>query len=80
MTPAEEIRAVRVEFGLTQQQLADALFVFWVSVSRWETGTRNPGRLYLEAVRLMRRAGTPDIFNPATAIPAAPEPKKGKRQ
>lgn len=36
------IRAARIAAGMTQQQLADALGISQVSVTRWETGEREP--------------------------------------
>jgi DNA-binding XRE family transcriptional regulator len=35
----EEMRAMREELGLTQEQLADKLDVHRITVSRWENGT-----------------------------------------
>ena len=36
------IKAVRVECGLTQQQLAEKMGTTAQAISQWETGTRNP--------------------------------------
>ena len=36
------IRAARIAAGMTQQQLADALGISQVSVTRWETGEHEP--------------------------------------
>lgn len=36
------IRAARLAAGMTQQQLADALGISQVSVTRWETGEHEP--------------------------------------
>ena len=38
----QRIRALRTEKGLTQQQLADKLFITRTTVSNWEAGTRMP--------------------------------------
>ena len=39
---AETLRRLRMEKGLSQQQLADMLFVTRSTVARWETGSRMP--------------------------------------
>ena len=36
------IRKLRIEKGMTQQQLADILFVTRKTISNWESGTRTP--------------------------------------
>ena len=38
----EKLRTLRVEKGLTQRQLADALFITRKAVSNWEAGIRMP--------------------------------------
>ena len=42
MSFGETLRRLRVEKGLTQQQLADCLHVDRASVARWELGRRSP--------------------------------------
>lgn len=42
MTVGETIRIKREEIGITQQELADKLFVSRQTVSRWESGSRCP--------------------------------------
>ena len=41
----ENIRRAREELGITQQTLADKLFVTRQAVSRWENGSRYPDLL-----------------------------------
>ena len=38
----EKLRMLRVEKGLTQRQLADALFITRKTISNWEAGIRMP--------------------------------------
>ena len=38
----EKLHTLRVEKGLTQRQLADALFITRKTVSNWEAGIRMP--------------------------------------
>ena len=38
----EKLRTLRVEKGLTQRQLADALFITRKTISNWESGIRMP--------------------------------------
>lgn len=48
----EEIRELREQLGLTQEQLANWLGVSWVSISRWE---RNQGRPAVRESRTLAR-------------------------
>lgn len=45
MTFAESLKNLRIEKGLSQQQLADMMFVDRSSITRWESGTRVPDAL-----------------------------------
>ena len=53
MTP-DELREARLALGLTQQQLADALFVHITTVARWETGAaRITNRTAAQVLRML---------------------------
>lgn len=41
----QELKKWRERHGLTQQQLAEEVGVTWVSVARWEAGSRSPNKL-----------------------------------
>lgn len=45
-----KIRALRIQLGFTQVQLAELLGVTYVTISRWENGKVRPNRLALRAV------------------------------
>lgn len=44
---AANLKAARKESGLTQRQLANAIGVDAISVSRWERGASRPGDVHL---------------------------------
>ena len=46
----ENIRKAREELGITQQTLADKLYVTRQAVSRWENGSRYPDLLTAKAL------------------------------
>lgn len=50
MTLGENLKNLRVAFGLTQQQLADATGIKQQNISRWEKGMHIPD--ILECVKL----------------------------
>ena len=50
MQTGQIITKLRTQAGLSQAQLADALFVSRELVSKWETGLSRPGRKMLEAM------------------------------
>ena len=43
MTLAENLKALRTEKGLSQEEVAGALFLSRQSVSKWENGQAEPG-------------------------------------
>lgn len=47
---AEQLKALRTARGMSQQQLAQKLFVSRSSVTRWENGTRIPNLLQLSRI------------------------------
>ena len=62
MRPPEDagriIRAWREQIGLTQEALAEALYVTFSTVSRWENGHVRPSKLAWKAIeRLARERG-----------------------
>ena len=44
---ADALRKLRVEKGLTQQELADKMFVTRPTIARWESGSRLPDTVML---------------------------------
>ena len=50
MQTGQKIAKLRIQAGLSQAQLADALFVSRELVSKWETGSNRPDRQMLEAL------------------------------
>ena len=57
---ADEIRALRLRLGLTQQQAADRLRVHRVTWVRWETGVDQPSQQSSWLLRLLRDGLLPD--------------------
>ncbi len=52
----EERRNIRLEAGISQQELAAALGASRVTLSRWETGTRRPrGEMAIRYARALER-------------------------
>jgi putative transcriptional regulator len=43
-----DIKSLRKSLGLTQEQLANALGVSWITVNRWERNKSRPSPLALE--------------------------------
>ena len=55
MTPAEQIKTLRLAAGLTQKQAAAKVGVYQQTWSRWETGERNPSKFTLATVKRILR-------------------------
>jgi repressor LexA len=75
MKPAD-IKRVRVQLGLTQQQLADALRTTRVSVARYEAGMRRiPGMVQVTLDQLGRSSEIPMAGMVAAGSPIEPVPQ-----
>ena len=76
----EKIRQARREKGLTQEQLAQALFVSRQTVSNWENGKTEPD--YQTLVRLSQELGMEIVRAEETPAEAPPEtpPEEPARQ
>ena len=53
MTPAQ-IRTLRKQLKLTQQELADLIAAQRVTVARWEIGTSRPTGAYLKLLKELK--------------------------
>ena len=72
MKPAD-LRRIREQLGLTQQQLADALQTTRVSVARYEAGMRRiPGMVKVVLDRLGRVSEIPMAGVVAAGLPIEP--------
>jgi repressor LexA len=72
MKPAD-LRRIREQLGLTQQQLADALHTTRVSVARYEAGMRRiPGMVKVAIDRLGRASEIPMAGMVAAGLPIEP--------
>ncbi len=54
MTP-EEIAALRLKIGVTQEKFAHLIGTTAVTVNRWENGVFKPSRLYVRELKDLRR-------------------------
>lgn len=61
MTTGEAIRSRRIKLGLTQQQLADKIFVTRQTISKWELGKSVPDPISLEL--LDKVLNLTEVFN-----------------
>ena len=74
---AETVKALRIERGLSQQRLAEKLFVNRSSVAHWESGSRVPNALLItrlahvlsvEVDFLMKTAAAEDYIKPCIIV------------
>ena len=63
MNTAEKIIALRAERGISQQELADAVFVSRSLVSMWEAGTRIPDSLSVEKMAALFNVSEEEILS-----------------
>ena len=71
-----DLKRVREQLGLTQQQLADALLTTRVSVARYESGMRRiPGMVQVALERLSRSSEIPMAGMVAAGAPIEPVPQ-----
>lgn len=62
MQTGQKLAALRKNAGLTQEELAEKLFVSRDLVSKWENGTRRPDKTALEKAAGLLGAEITDIF------------------
>ena len=71
-----ELKRIREQLGLTQQQLADALRTTRVSVARYESGMRRiPGMVKVAIEQLSRSSQIPMAGIVAAGLPIEPVPQ-----
>jgi len=71
-----DLKRIREELGLTQQQLADALHTTRVSIARYEAGMRRiPGIVPVVLEQLQRRTDIPMAGTVAAGSPIEPIPQ-----
>ena len=77
----EKLQALRKEKGLTQQELADALFVSRTAISKWESGRGYPGIDSLKAIAAYFSVTVDMLLSTDEALRLAEEDKRmqGKR-
>lgn len=57
-TIAQKIKRLRLELGMTPTDFAAAIGVAYVTLYRWETGSRVPHRVFMKAIeQLAERKG-----------------------
>ena len=66
-----EVRSLRGQLGLTQEQFADRLGVSTITVHRWESGQSQPRRLAMEKLARLREQAVAE---------SAPRPLRGLRR
>ena len=63
MRTGQNIAMLRTQAGLSQAQLADALFVSRELVSKWETGVSRPGRKMIESMAALFAVTTEELID-----------------
>ncbi len=60
---AEALRKLRMERGLSQQQLADMLFVDRSSIASWESGRRSPDAAFISKLADTLKVDVEELLN-----------------
>lgn len=63
MLTGQKIAELRIESNLTQEQLAEKLYITRELVSKWETGKRNPDYKMILKIAEIFNVKVEDIFN-----------------
>ena len=71
MELSEKIQALRKEHGLTQEQLAEKLFVSRTAVSKWETGRGTPSIESLQTIAKLFSVSLDELLSPEELIAVA---------
>ena len=72
----EQLRRAREEKGMTQQSLAEQLYVTRQAVSRWECGDRYPDLLTTKKISQILEVSLDDLLSGMTAARSSPPSKK----
>ena len=59
----EKLQQLRKEKGLTQEQLAEELFVSRTAISKWESGRGYPGIDSLKAISMLFSVSVDDLLS-----------------
>lgn len=73
---SEKLKALRAEQGLTQEQLAQRLYVTRTAVSRWETGTGTPNLDSLQALARLFGVSVDDLLSTDALITLAQDERR----
>ena len=76
MELGEKIKALRIERGLTQEQLAAKLYVSRTAVSKWETGGGTPNLDSLQALARLFEVSVNDLLSAGDLIVLARDERR----
>ena len=76
MELGEKIKALRIERGLTQEQLAAKLYVSRTAVSKWETGGGTPNLDSLQALARLFEVSVDDLLSAGDLIVLARDERR----
>lgn len=68
MQTGQQLAALRDKAGLTQEELAEKVFVSRDLVSKWETGKRRPDRAALERLAAVLGTDVSGLYAPAPGL------------